>query len=90
MVSVWPLKVSAGEVATLKLSTVLLLEVFLMEIVPVPFTTGSLKLAIRLAASGTAVALSAGLVVMMTGAALAGTKAARAFLSPEGALTVQV
>ena len=35
-------------------------------------------------------ALSAGLVVMMTGAAAAGTKAARALLSATGALTVQV
>ncbi len=90
MVRVCPLKTSLGEEATLKLSTVLLLEVLLSVIVPVPLTTGSLKFATRLAATGTPVALSAGLVVMITGAAAAGTKAARAFLSSEGALTVQV
>ena len=60
MVRVWPLKVSPGEEATLKLSTVLLLEVLLSVIVPVPATTGSLKVATRLASTGTSVALSAG------------------------------
>ena len=90
MVRVCPLKTSLGEEATSKLSTVLLLEVLLSVIVPVPFTTGSLKFATRLTATSTPVALSAGLVVVITGAATAGTKAARAFLSSEGALTVQV
>ena len=56
---------------------------------PVPATTASLKVATRLALTSTPVASSAVLVVMMTGAAVAGTKAASALLSANGALTIQ-
>jgi hypothetical protein len=53
-------------------------------------TTGSLKLATKLVSTVTSVALSTGLVVMITGAAAAGAKAARALLSATGTLTAQV
>ena len=58
------------------------------SMLPLPATTASLKVATRLPSGGTASALAAGLVPVITGAAEAGTKTAADVAGDDGLVSV--